>query len=100
MVPHTYEKDEGVTPFILSGSQCMQGSGVMVVCAVGSRSLQGKNQAKLSGDDDEKTPLQDKLELLANKIGLIGTYAAALTAAACSAHMIYEIIAHKEVLFE
>ena len=72
---------------ILSGTSVAQGSGKMVVIAVGVNSVAGKIKAQvyesdqleggLEGDDD-RSPLFLKLESLAKRIGIAGTVAAVL----------------------
>jgi calcium-translocating P-type ATPase len=72
---------------ILSGTAAVQGSGRMVVIAVGLNSVAGKikarvyesedHQDELAGED-ENSPLFVKLDLLAKQIGLVGTAAAVL----------------------
>lgn len=71
---------------ILSGTTVIQGSGKLVVVAVGVNSVAGKIKARvyesaerhedLEGDDE--TPLFSKLSRLAKQIGMIGTAAAIL----------------------
>jgi magnesium-transporting ATPase (P-type) len=72
---------------ILSGTNVAQGSGKMVVIAVGPNSVAGKIKAQVyeaedHKDDleagDERSPLFIKLETLAKQIGIAGTVAALL----------------------
>lgn len=72
---------------VLSGTTAVQGSGKMVVIAVGINSVAGKIKARVyeSGDHDEdglvgdeESPLFAKLELIAKQIGIVGTVAAIL----------------------
>ena len=72
---------------ILSGTTVAQGSGKMVVIAVGVNSVAGKIKAQvyesedLDGGlegDDERSPLFIKLETVAKRIGIAGTVAALL----------------------
>lgn len=72
---------------ILSGTTASQGSGKMVVIAVGLNSVAGKIKARVYesedhedelGGDDEKSPLFVKLDSIAKQIGLIGTGCALL----------------------
>ena len=73
---------------VLSGTAAIQGSGKMVIIAVGVNSVAGKIKARVyeseeKGDDelldgDSETPLFSKLTLLAKQIGLAGTAAAIL----------------------
>ena len=55
------------------------GKGTAVVCAVGRNTTTGEVEEKLFEDDDEGTPLQQKLERVANFIGKIGMYVAIAT---------------------
>jgi calcium-translocating P-type ATPase len=70
---------------VLSGTSAVQGSGKMVVIAVGINSVAGKIKARvydsddledgLDGDDDN-SPLFVKLDSIAKRIGVAGTVAA------------------------
>ena len=53
-------------PFLIGGSTVMQGKGVAIVSAVGKNSQQGQLEQCLKVDDDTKTPLQAKLEVIAD----------------------------------
>mmetsp|Transcript_8662 Transcript_8662/g.8180 ORF Transcript_8662/g.8180 Transcript_8662/m.8180 type:complete len:865 (+) Transcript_8662:635-3229(+) len=66
------------SPVLLSGTQIQTGEGWFLVIMVGKNSCVGKIMSKLN-QDVEMTPLQEKLEQIANDIGLLGTYAAAIT---------------------
>ncbi|HMJ75019.1 MAG TPA: calcium-translocating P-type ATPase, PMCA-type [Iamia sp.] len=66
---------------IYAGSRILDGSGRAVVGVVGDKTLLGGIRAKLSADR-EVTPLEERLEVLAGRIGRIGMGAAAFTAAA------------------
>jgi Ca2+ transporting ATPase len=71
---------------VLSGTNAVQGSGKMVVVAVGVHSVSGKIRARVyesedRGDDGElegedESPLFVKLDSLAKKIGMMGVFAA------------------------
>jgi Ca2+ transporting ATPase len=76
---------------ILSGTDVSQGSGKMVVIAVGVNSVAGKIKAHVyesadhndedgvtGGDDDENSPLFVKLDIIARRIGMFGTVFALL----------------------
>eukprot|EP01132_Coremiostelium_polycephalum_P002350 gene2350-2898_t len=65
-------------PFIYSGSIVIDGFGKMLVTAVGVNSLNGKTLMSLQQDEPEPTPLQNKLEKLADNIGKFGMGAAIL----------------------
>jgi Ca2+-transporting ATPase len=64
--------------FLLSSSTVMSGKGIGIVCAVGVHTQQGQAESKLN-IDAEQTPLQGKLEKIADLIGWIGIYASILT---------------------
>lgn len=55
------------------------GKGRGVVCCVGLNTQTGEVEEKLFDDDDEGTPLQQKLETVADLIGKVGLYVAGLT---------------------
>ncbi|GKY99821.1 hypothetical protein MPSEU_000935900 [Mayamaea pseudoterrestris] len=70
---------------ILSGTNVVQGSGKMVVLAVGVNSVAGKIRARVYETEDEtgdelegedESPLFVKLDTLAKRIGLMGVFAA------------------------
>mmetsp|Transcript_3430 Transcript_3430/g.5688 ORF Transcript_3430/g.5688 Transcript_3430/m.5688 type:complete len:1169 (+) Transcript_3430:194-3700(+) len=72
---------------ILSGTTATQGSGKMVVIAVGLYSVAGKIKARVYesedhedelGGEDDNSPLFVKLDLIAKQIGLVGTGCAIL----------------------
>jgi hypothetical protein len=76
---------------VLSGTNAVQGSGKMVVVAVGINSVSGKIRARVYesadhddelGDGDINSPLFKKLDLLAKQIGIAGMCAAVLAFAA------------------
>lgn len=73
------------SPLILSGTDIVQGEGLMMCIVVGKISAIGKIMAKVEEDNDgeapeqPQTPLQIKLEIIGTEIGKLGTYAAILT---------------------
>lgn len=67
----------------------MSGTGLMVVAAVGKNSYYGKLKLKIQQDDDD-TPLQQKLTLLADQVGKVGMMSAAATFSAMLLHYIYD----------
>ena len=76
--------------FMLSGSQVEEGSGEIVVCAVGDYSRSGQARKLItaqSAEDDEGTFLQQKLEKIANDIGKLGALVALLTIVALLVHL-------------
>ena len=71
-----------LSPILCSGTQVKTGEGVFLAIAVGARSQKGiiqvmVNQSKES--DDAKTPLEEKLDTLAEQIGYFGLIAAGVT---------------------
>jgi len=87
--PEPVAKDPLHSPFILSGTRAVAGSGRMLVVAVGAHSVIGKVRAAVpggdGGDDDDdaddggsSSPLFTKLDALVVQIGRAGAAAAAL----------------------
>ncbi len=66
---------------VFAGSRVLDGSGRAVVGVVGDATLLGGIRAKL-GAEREATPLEERLDDIAKKIGRLGIAAAALTALA------------------
>ncbi len=73
---------------VLSGTNAVQGSGKMVVIAVGVHSVAGKIRARVYESDDHEgdlegedsnSPLFVKLDLIAKRIGICGTFAASIS---------------------
>lgn len=80
------------SPLLLSGTTVMSGSGWMMVLAVGKFSLGGAIQEtvkKSQEDEGFKTPLEEKLEVIADDIGKFGFYSAVLTLAALLFKLLY-----------
>ncbi|RHZ53315.1 hypothetical protein Glove_443g67 [Diversispora epigaea] len=69
------ELEAGGDPFVLSGSKVLEGVGKMVVIAVGPNSFYGKTMMALRKGGNEETPLQMKLDLLAEQIAKLGVAA-------------------------
>ncbi|KAG0348933.1 hypothetical protein BG004_003650 [Podila humilis] len=67
----------GVDCFIISGSKVLEGVGVFVATGVGQNSFHGKTMMSLR-TDVEDTPLQVKLNKLAERIAKLGSLAALL----------------------
>ncbi|KAI9096530.1 E1-E2 ATPase-domain-containing protein [Phlyctochytrium arcticum] len=66
-------------PYMFSGCQVSEGSGVMLVTGVGSRSSGGQIQELLNEAQNEETVLQAKLKQVAILIGKIGVASGILT---------------------
>ena len=58
----------------------VDGSGVMIALALGKNSYAGKAKEliKQAGEDDQKTPLTEKLEVAATQLGYISLVLATL----------------------
>ncbi|KAF9202331.1 hypothetical protein BGZ49_007493 [Haplosporangium sp. Z 27] len=67
----------GIDPFIISGSKVLEGVGIYVVTGVGPNSFHGKTMMSLR-TEAEDTPLQVKLNKLAEQIAKLGSLAALL----------------------
>jgi Ca2+-transporting ATPase len=65
--PHSIEKDVKEDPFLLSGTNCVNGEGKMLAIAVGINSLNGRSLLALEVEPED-TPLQQKLGHLADAI--------------------------------
>jgi Ca2+-transporting ATPase len=59
-------------PWCRSGTQVSEGSGRLLVVAVGEQSQWGKTMALVSSAGSEDTPLQEKLADMASAIGKVG----------------------------
>lgn len=80
---------------MISGSKIIEGTGEMLVACVGVNTRAGQSKLKMQEEDDP-TPLQEKLEDLADIIGKFGMTSAFLTFAGMSIHLIAEKIYYKE----
>ncbi|KAG0366883.1 hypothetical protein BGX24_003499 [Mortierella sp. AD032] len=67
----------GVDPFIISGSKVLEGVGLYIATGVGQNSFHGRTMMSLR-TEAEDTPLQVKLNLLAERIAKLGSLAALL----------------------
>lgn len=84
--------EEKINPFLVSGSKVMEGTGLMLVCAVGIHTQLGISKLKLQ-EEPEITPLQLKLENVVDQIGGVGKWCAYLTFAGMTIHLIIEKLA-------
>jgi calcium-translocating P-type ATPase len=66
-------------PILIGGCQMLEGEGAMLATAVGLASKMGQTVSLVEGQEAENTPLQDRLEALAEEIGKLGTAAGFLT---------------------
>ncbi|KAJ4835750.1 Alpha carbonic anhydrase 4 [Turnera subulata] len=77
-------------PFLLSGTKVQDGSGKMLVTAVGMRTEWGKLMETLNEGGEDETPLQVKLNGVATIIGKIGLGFAVLTFVVLTARFLVE----------
>ena len=84
---------------MLNDSQIVLGKGLAVVCAVGVNTQTGEVEEKLFADDDEGTPLQQKLERVANFIGKIGMYVALATFVAMVLNLLIARLLNNQPIF-
>jgi P-type Ca2+ transporter type 2B len=83
-------KTKKVSHLLWSGTLVKSGSGWMVVLAVGRNSFSGRiKQTIKQAQDDSKTPLEMKLEDIAEDIGKFGLIAAILTFIALAIKLVY-----------
>uniref|UniRef100_A0A5B7AEI8 Calcium-transporting ATPase n=1 Tax=Davidia involucrata TaxID=16924 RepID=A0A5B7AEI8_DAVIN len=83
-------------PFLLGGTKVQDGSGKMLVTAVGMRTEWGKLMETLSEGGDDETPLQVKLNGVATIIGKIGLAFAVLTFVVLTVRFLVEKAVHNE----
>ncbi|KAI9182980.1 hypothetical protein H9P43_003896 [Blastocladiella emersonii ATCC 22665] len=72
-------KKSAKSPFMFSGCQVSEGTGLMLVTSVGARSSGGKIQTLLSEAQNQETVLQEKLRDVAMLIGKVGFAAGIIT---------------------
>ena len=71
---------KNISPIILAGTSCIEGNGKAIVIGVGEKSTNGKIRRLIDNSKDEKsTPLEEKLDALAKKIGIFAISAGILT---------------------
>ncbi|KAF9280987.1 hypothetical protein BGZ88_011883 [Linnemannia elongata] len=70
------KKDTHERCYVISGSKVLDGSGSMLVTAVGTNSFFGKTMMAMRENTPDETPLQIKLDLLAESIAKLGMAAA------------------------
>ncbi|CAD8075591.1 unnamed protein product [Paramecium primaurelia] len=78
------------SPFLISGTKCLDGTGQMLVLAVGQNTISGQLK-KLLIQDNPPTPLQQKLEGVASDIGKLGVIVSIFTFIALMGHLGYDI---------
>ena len=81
---------KNISPIILSGTDCIEGNGKALVIGVGERSTKGKIQRMVDNSKDEKsTPLEEKLDVLARKIGIFAISAGIATFVCLTVRLIF-----------
>ena len=66
-------------PFVVSSTECHEGSLMMLVTAVGPNSVFGRMRTMIEGDSEGYTPLQVKLARLAKQLSMVGGIMAVIT---------------------
>jgi len=89
-------KHELPSPILQSGTTIAQGEGTFLCLMVGEESCLGQIMAQME-KRDEKTPLQEKLEEMAEDIGKLGTIFAVLTIHVLMVRFIAEGLFYKQV---
>lgn len=87
----SYFNKHTMSPIVISGTMVQKGSGKYIAIAVGPLSSEGKIAESLKEKDDEKTPLQEKLEIIAKLIGFFGLGAAVAVVAIVWLRLIIEM---------
>lgn len=88
--------DTNSVPFLVSGSKICEGNGVVLVCAVGSHSVLGKNRMMTNQLEEEpETPLQERLGVIAENIGKLGFVAGSLLTCLLLAHLFFNSFINK-----
>ncbi len=73
-------KNNPPSPLLLSGTNCVEGTGMAIVIAVGDHSQKGIIKRTVdNAQENSQTPLEQKLEAIAEKIGYFGMCAGAIT---------------------
>jgi len=93
---HGVRKHELPSPILQSGTSIAQGEGTFLCLMVGESSCLGQIMAQME-KRDEKTPLQEKLEEMAEDIGKLGTIFAILTFHVLMIRFIFEGLYKKHV---
>lgn len=78
-----------INPFLISGTMVKDGKGLAVIVCVGENTRMGRIQ-QMMDESDEMTPLQQKLDRIANGVGVMGLTMAGITAAGMTGWLIYD----------
>jgi Ca2+-transporting ATPase len=93
------DKKPHTKPLMMSGTEVVSGSCIMLVVLVGINTSYGQTLASLV-EEDRQTPLQKKLAYVATLIGWMGTGFAACTFIALLGYWIHEVAGHKPTTTE
>ncbi|CAK88204.1 unnamed protein product (macronuclear) [Paramecium tetraurelia] len=103
IIPLSYEKEdqkEDTNSFLISGSSIIYGTGEILILAVGEYSLWGITKTLMTQQTkDDKTPLQEKLTILADQIGEYGLKLAIITFIAMTLHLLHDAAFNEYPLF-
>ncbi len=81
--------DKIPSPLMLSGSNCVEGTGIAIVLAVGDHSQKGIIRRTVdNAQENNKTPLEQKLDIIVEYIGWFGMGAGATTLVALTLRFI------------
>ena len=80
MVTESENIDKIPSPLMLSGTNCVEGNGYGIVLAVGDHSQKGIIKRTVdNAQENNQTPLEQKLDVIAENIGWFGMAAGAIT---------------------
>ena len=66
-------------PFLISSTECFEGSCIMIVTSVGKNSIFGRMNTQIESQGEEHTPLENKLTNLTKFLSIIGAIFCGLT---------------------
>ena len=85
------------SPLMLSGSNCLQGSGYAIVLAVGDHSQKGIIKRTVdNAQENNKTPLEEKLDVIVDYIGWFGMGAGITTLVALTLRFIISFFTNEK----
>ena len=73
------DKNEVKNPFLVSSTECHEGSCTALIVAVGQHSVFGHMRAMIESEGETYTPLQVKLAKLAKQLSLLGCFMGIIT---------------------
>ena len=91
------KKEKPPSPLLLSGTNLVEGTGSAIVIAVGDHSQKGIIRRTVdNAQENNKTPLEEKLEDIAEKIGYFGMFAGIVTLIALIIRFIISFITNTD----